>query len=175
VVILTQLPVAVADALKVAALYLERWSVEGMFQVITDVFHCEIKTLGYPRAALFVFAMAVVAFNILSTVKAALKALHGTGKIETGLSDFYLVEEVQGTFRGMMIALPPPLWQPWADLSVTAFAQTLKQWADKVVLKRFASSPRGPKKPKTKGTYDPQHPHVSTARLLEQKKNKRSP
>lgn len=175
VVILTQLPVAVADALKVAALYLERWSVEGMFQVITDVFHCEIKTLGYPRAALFVFAMAVVAFNILSTVKAALKAVHGVGKIETGLSDFYLVEEVQGTFRGMMIALPPPLWQPWADLSVTAFAQTLKQWADKVVLKRFASSPRGPKKLKTKGTYDPKHPHVSTARLLEQKKNKRSP
>lgn len=175
VVILTQLPVEVADALKVATLYLERWSVEGMFQVITDVFHCEIKTLGYPRAALFVFAMAVVAFNILSTVKAALKAVHGVGKIEAGLSDFYLVEEVQGTFRGMMIALPPPLWQPWADLSVTDFADTLKQWADKVELKRFLSSPRGPKKPKTKGTYDPKHPHVSTARLLEQKKNKRSP
>jgi len=95
--------------------------------------------------------MAVVAFNILSTVKAALKAGHGAGKIEAGLSDFYLVEEVQGTFRGMMIALPPPLWQPWADLSVTNFADTLKQWADKVDLKRFASSPRGPKKPKTKG------------------------
>jgi hypothetical protein len=175
VVILTQLPVTVADALKVATLYLERWSVEGMFQVITDVFHCEIKTLGYPRAALFVFAMAVVAFNILSTVKAALKAVHGAGKIEAGLSDFYLVEEVQGTFRGMMIALPPPLWQPWADLSVTDFADTLKQWAGRVVLKRFTSSPRGPKKPKTKGIYDPKHPHVSTARLLEQKKNKRSP
>jgi hypothetical protein len=175
VVILTQLPVAVADALKVATLYLERGRVEGMFQVITDVFPCEIKTLGYPRAALFVFAMAVVAFNILSTVKAALKAVHGVGKIEAGLSDFYLVEEVQGTFRGMMIALPPPLWQPWADLSVTDFADTLKQWADKVDLKRFTSSPRGPKKPKTKGTYDPKHPHVSTARLLEQKKNKRSP
>jgi len=64
---------------------------------------------------------------------------------------YYLVEEVQGTFRGMMIALPPPLWQPWADLSVTNFADTLKQWEDKVDLKRFASSPRGPKKPKTKG------------------------
>lgn len=48
-----------------------------MFQVITDVFHCEIKTLGYPRAAVVVFAMAVVAFNILSTVKAALKRVHG--------------------------------------------------------------------------------------------------
>jgi hypothetical protein len=175
VVILTQLPTAVADALTVASLYLERWSVEGMFQVITDVFHCEIKTLGYPRAALFVFAMAVVAFNILSTLKAALKSVHGVGKIEAGLSDFYWVEEVQGTFRGMMIALPDPLWQPFSDQSVETFADTLKQWASKVNLKRFASSPRGLKKPKTKGVYDPKHPHVSTARLLQQKKNKRSP
>ncbi|HEY9664368.1 MAG TPA: transposase [Allocoleopsis sp.] len=53
VAILTQLPTTEADAIKVATLYLERWSVEGMFQVITDVFHCEIKTLGYPRAALY--------------------------------------------------------------------------------------------------------------------------
>ena len=51
----------------------------------------------------------MVAFNILSTVKAALKAVHGGGKIEADLSDFYLVEEVQGTFRGMMIALPSPI------------------------------------------------------------------
>lgn len=175
VAILTQLPTAVADAIKVATLYLERWSVEGMFQVITDVFHCEIKTLGYPRAALFVFAMAVVAFNILSTLKAALKSVHGVSKIEAGLSDFYLVEEVQGTFRGMMIALPDPIWQPFADQSVEAFADTLKHWATQINLKRFLSSPRGLKKPKTKGVYDPKHPHLSTARLLEQKKNKRSP
>ena len=175
VVLLTQLPTTVADALTVATLYLKRWSVEGMFQVVTDVFHCEIKTLGYPRAALFVFAMAVVAFNILSTLKAALKSVHGVGKIEAGLSDFYLVKEVQGTFRGMMIALPDPTWKPFADQSLEAFAHTLKYWAAKVNLKRFTSSPRGSKKPKTKGVYDPKHPHVSTARLLQQKKNKRSP
>ena len=175
VVLLTQLPTTVADALTVATLYLKRWSVEGMFQVVTDVFHCEIKTLGYPRAALFVFAMAVVAFNILSTLKAALKSVHGVGKIEAGLSDFYLVEEVQGTFRGMMIALPDPTWKPFADQSLEAFAHTLKHWAAKANLKRFTSSPRGSKKPKTKGVYDPKHPHVSTARLLQQKKNKRSP
>ena len=75
----------------------------------------------------------------------------------------------------MMIALPDPTWQPFADQSVEAFADTLKQWATKVNLKRFASSPRGIKKPKTKGVYDPKHPHLATARLLEQKKNKRSP
>jgi IS4 transposase len=175
VAILTQLPATQVDALKVAMLYLERWSVEKMFQVVTDVFHCEIKTLGYPRAALFVFAMAVVSFNILSTVKAALKSVHGTDKIEAGLSDFYLAEEVQATFRGMMIALPAPDWQLWARMSVEAFADSLKLWAASVNLKRFASSPRSPKKTVPKRVYDPKHPHVSTARLLEQMKNKCSP
>ncbi len=58
-----------------------------MFQVITAVFSCELNILGYPRAALFVFWIAVVAFNSLSTVKAALKAAHGVSKIESDLSD----------------------------------------------------------------------------------------
>lgn len=175
VAIFTNLPKTVADATKASELYLERWSVEKMFQVITDVFSCELNTLGYPRAALFVFCMAVVSFNLLSTVKAALKAVHGLGKIEAGLSDFYLVEEVQGTFRGMMIALPEPVWQPFAAMAVEPFTLALKDWAAAIDLKRFKSSPRGPKKPKQKAKFDPQHPHVSTARLLKEKKNKRSP
>jgi len=175
VAIFTNLPETVADATSIAELYLERWSVEKMFQVVTDVFSCELKSLGYPRAALFVFCMAVVAFNLLSTVKAALKAVHGVGKIEAGLSDFYFVEDVQGTFRGMMIALPAPFWQPFALMSVDTFALALKDWASGIDLKRFKSSPRGPKKPKRKAKFDPKHPHVATARLLKQKKSKRSP
>jgi IS4 transposase len=57
VVVFTNLPAAVADALTLADLYRSRWSVEGMFQVITDVFSCELNTLGYPKAALFVFTI----------------------------------------------------------------------------------------------------------------------
>jgi IS4 transposase len=175
VIIFTNLPATVASAAKVAELYRERWSVEKLFQVITDVFSCELNSLGYPRAALFVFCVALVAFNILATVKTALKAVHGIGKVEAGLSDFYLVEDVQATFRGMMIALPEPLWCPFAQMSVESFAQALKQWAAKVDLKRFSASPRGPKKPPKKDMFDPKHPHVSTARILNQKQNKRSP
>jgi hypothetical protein len=80
----------------------------------------------------------------------------------------------------MMIALPAPLWQPLREMSVEQCALTLQQWAASVNLKRFSSSPRGQKKKKPKPTFDPKHPHVSTARLLEkkienEKKNKRSP
>lgn len=176
VALLTHLPRSVADAETVTQLYLRRWNIEGMFQVITDTFNCELNTLGYPKAALFVFCVAIVAFNILSTVKAALKSVHGAGKVEAGLSDYYLVEEVQATYRGMAIALPASLWLPIAQMSLIEFAQTLKKWASLVNLKRFCSSPRQKKKPKPKPTYDPKHPHRSTARLLQQQKQyKRSP
>lgn len=167
VALLTHLPTSAADATTIARLYLQRWSIEGMFQVITDTFNCELNTLGYPKAALFVFCIAIVAFNILSTVKAALKSVHGVGKIEAGLSDYYLVEEVQGTYRGMAIALPTQIWLPYFQMSVVEFAQTLKQWATFINLKRFLSSPRGQKKPKPKPIYNPKHPHVSTFRLLQ--------
>ena len=168
VALLTHLPRSVADAETITKLYLRRWNIEGMFQVITDTFNCELNTLGYPKAALFVFCVAIVAFNILSTVKAALKSVHGVGKVEAGLSDYYLVEEVQATYRGMAIALPAPFWLHIAQMNLTEFALTLKQWASSVNLKRFCSSPRSKKKPKPKPTYDPKHPHRSTARLLQQ-------
>ena len=159
VALLTHLPSSVADAETITKLYLKRWNIEGMFQVITDTFNCELNTLGYPKAALFVFCVAIVAFNILSTVKAALKSVHGVGKVEAGLSDYYLVEEIQATYRGMAIALPAPFWLHIAQMNLTEFALTLKQWASSVNLKRFCSSPRGKKKPKPKPIYDPKHPH----------------
>ncbi len=59
VAIFTNLPVTVALAAKIAELYRDRWSVEKLFQVITDVFSCELNTLGYPRATLFVFCIAL--------------------------------------------------------------------------------------------------------------------
>ena len=56
--LLTNLPLADAPSVLVAQLYRKRWRVETLFQVATENFHCEIKTLGYPRAALFSFCMA---------------------------------------------------------------------------------------------------------------------
>lgn len=66
VAVLTNLPDTDADATVVSELYLGRWTIEGLFQVVTDQFACEIKTLGYPRAALFSFCMALLAYNLLA-------------------------------------------------------------------------------------------------------------
>ena len=136
VTVLTNLPVV--SALVVSELYLERWQIEKMFQVITDTFNCELKTLGYPKAALFVFCMALVAFNILSTVKSALKEVHGAEKIDVELSSYYVVEEVQSTFRGMEVAIESEVWACFSAMTVTTFADMLRTWAAKVNLKRFA-------------------------------------
>jgi hypothetical protein len=39
-------------------------------------------------------------------MKYILSVVHGWGKIEMGISDYYLVDEIQGTYRGMIIAVP---------------------------------------------------------------------
>jgi hypothetical protein len=46
------------------------------------------------------------------------------------------------------------------------FAQYLQDWAVQVNLKRFRKSQCGLKKLTMKKQFDPKHPHVETARLL---------
>ena len=109
-----------------------------------------------------------MAYNLLSTLKAALAGVHGVGKVEAAVSDFYRVNEVQGIYRGMVIAIPAEHWQPLAAMTTASMTDLLKDLATRVDLKPLLKAPRK-KKQKTKKksrTYDPKHPHVSTAKLL---------
>ena len=173
IALLTNLPETEAPSVLVAQLYRSRWQVETLFQVATETFHCEIKTLGYPRAALFSFSMALVAYNLFSCLKTILGSVHGTD-IGGKLSYYYLADELEGTYRGMMIALPPSEWQDFGQMSLTQLSSLLQDWARLVKLEAFTAAPRKPKKKKPKPPYDPHHPHVSTARLLAQKKKSRA-
>jgi hypothetical protein len=173
IALLTNLPDTEASAVLVAQLYRKRWRIESLFQVATETFHCEIKTLGYPRAALFSFCMALVAYNLFSALKTILGKVHGT-EVAGKLSDYYLADELEGTYRGMMIALPPTEWQDFGQMSLTQLLSLLQDWAAKVNIPAFISATRKPKKPKPKPAYDPAHPHVSTARLLAEKKKVRA-
>lgn len=58
--LLRNLPVRAADAQKVATLYRHRWLLETAFLHLTKTLRCEIQTLGYPKAALFGFCVAVM-------------------------------------------------------------------------------------------------------------------
>ena len=161
----THLPAAVT-AETVARLYLKRWRIETAFQHLAQDLKTEIKTLGYPRAALFGFCIGVVAYNILAVLKAALRQVHGATVIDTQLSGYYVTDEVSGTYRGMMIAIPPPEWQVFRHLTVPELAEVLIELAGKVRLAKFRKHPRGPKKPRPPRQFDPKHPHQATAKLL---------
>ena len=167
--IFTNLSSKVIDALLIAQLYRKRWKLETLFQVLTENLCCEINTLGYPKAALFTFCVALVAYNVLSVVKAALRSVHGTDKIETEVSSYYLADEVKGTYRGMMIAIPPEEWHVFHNMTFTELSLLLKHLAGLAKLRAFRRHPRGPKKAQPKRTYLKNKPHVSTAKILTQK------
>jgi hypothetical protein len=169
--LLTTLTAAQASAARVAELYLRRWTIETVFQTLTTVLKCEVNTLGYPKAALFAFCVAVAAYNVYATVKAALRAAHGGDTVERGVSDYFLADEIAGTYRGMMVAIPEEHWQPLANADTETLAAVLVELARRAKLPRYKKSPRGPKKPKPRRTRFAKKKHIATARLLAAEKN----
>lgn len=165
VFVLTNLPKKV-HAEKVATLYRNRWKIETAFQELAQHLHSEINTLGYPKAALFAFSTALIAYNVMSVIKAALRSVHGADVVEQDVSGYYVADELSAVYQGMMIAIPEKHWQIFARMKPREFADTLRILASKVNLRRFKKHPRGPKKPQPKRVYDKKHPHVSTFRLI---------
>jgi IS4 transposase len=166
--LLTNLPPKVAAA-TVAELYGNRWSIERAFGELTLSLRGEIDTLGYPRAALLAYAIALVTYNLLAVVKAALRVAHGAEQVQYKVSFYYLADEVAGTWRGMEIAIPARHWNGrFADLSPPQLASQLKQIAGHAQLRRYRKHSRGPKKPSPKRRGNA--PHVSTARLIAQRR-----
>lgn len=166
IVILTNLEESVADALKISELYRKRWTIETMFQEIESHLQSEINTLGYPSAALFGFCMALISYNLLAVVKAALRKVHGEEKIKNDVSAYYIAGEISRTHEGMTIVVEPQEWGIFQTMTLQAFVITLLQLAQNVQLEKYKKSRRGPKKPPAVRISSKNEPHVSTARLL---------
>jgi IS4 transposase len=164
--LLTNLPVRKATAAKVAQLYARRWTIETMFQELTCTLTCEIKTLGYPKAALFGFCLALLAYHAVSVIKAALRHVHGEKTVEQTVSDYYLSLELAQTYTGMMIAIPPGHWQIFGKMPPPKMATLLKTLATHVTLSRYRKHPRGPKKPPPTMDRYKNGRHVATAKLI---------
>ena len=152
-------------ALKIAELYRRRWTLEHAFNELTLHLRCEVNTLAYPKAALFAFAVAACSYNLLAAMKGALRGVHGEQVLATKVSNFFITDEISGTYRGMMIALPPENWVVFQTMSLAAFVAQLRRWARAADLDNYPKHPRGPKKPKRK-LANAQFQHVSTAKLL---------
>src|SRR5499433_1015821 len=164
--ILSNVPTSRASAAQLARLYGQRWSIETAFFEITTTLSCEINTLGYPKAALFTFCLALLAYNAVSLIKAALRSDHGRQKINDEVSGYYLSLESGRTYDGMMIAIPAPHWAYFRELSDKAFAEALRELAASVNLSKYRKHPRGPKKKPPERTPYQNGKHVSTAKLI---------
>jgi hypothetical protein len=163
--ILTNVPRQVSTK-RVAQLYHKRWNVETAFKHIEAYFHSEINTLGYPKAALFGFCLALVAYNLLGVVLAALRSVHGEDTVDHEVSLYYIANELSTTYHGMMIAIPAAEWDVFYAMKTAELAAILLDLARRVRLQAFRKSPRRPKNPPPKGTKTLRKGHVSTAKLL---------
>ena len=167
--ILTNVPLRKASAKRVARLYRKRWTLETAFQHLESYFHSEINTLGYPKAALFGFCLALVAYNLLAVVMAALRSVHGGEAIDQELSLYYVANDIAQTYHGMMIAIPEDEWRVFSRMRPVEVVATLRELAQKVRLKAYRKSSREPKKPRPKREGSTKASHVSTAKILRER------
>ncbi len=170
--LLTNVPIEDADALKIAELYRDRWTIEKAFWHLSRDLQSEIDTLGYPKAALFGFCVALTAYNVVSLVKGAIAAVWGHAFVREELSMYYLTMEVERVTAGMQIALGPEDWTIFRTMTTEQFAETLRTVTAQMDLRKYTKHKRGPKKKRPKQISGKWNHHVSTARILAMRKRK---
>jgi len=168
---------ATVGAHEIARLYRKRWGIEGMFQRLESVLQSEIRTLGHPRAALLGFTVAVLAYNVLATLKRSVETAHAaTDEADAAppeVSTYYLAVQIRSQYEGMLIALPPHEWSHWSDATPEFIAGKLLELARCVDPAQVRTSKRGPKtrKPAPYVEGAVARAHHSTARLLKRAKD----
>jgi hypothetical protein len=164
--ILTNLTPREASAVKVADLYGKRWTIEVVFLEMQTALCCEVNTLGYPRAALFAFCVAIVLENTFSMLKCSLRSVHGATKIDEETSGILLSQELKKAYDGMMVQIPPKHWTAYSTMPLKEFAGVLKYLAQNLDPARYPKHPRGPKKPPPEKRRYRNGGHVATAEIL---------
>src|SRR3954468_19317890 len=173
IVLVTNLPAEVT-ARQCCEAYRGRWRIEGHYQTLTDLLHCEVPGLGYPGAALFAFSMSAIAGNALAVLKGNLREAHGA-EVAMEVSDFALVDEVAEVYPGMMMAVPPARWPDLTRSRATTVSRLLNELAERVPVHRMFRCRRGPKKPRPRRSSGKRNPHVSNKKLLDRVQATRAP
>jgi IS4 transposase len=168
--LLTNVPAKDARPRVVAELYRQRWTIETAFAELEATLNGEINTLGYPKAALFAFCVALVSYNVLSTIKAALRSVHGEDVVAKDVSGYYVAHEIKRVHDGMMIAIPEDEWVVFHDRTPEEMAAVLVQLAKAVRLPKYRKDTRGPKKPQPEKQSGAKIKHVATSRILAARK-----
>lgn len=162
--ILTNLPAHIA-ATQIAETYGLRWEEEIGFYYLTTTLTCELPTLGRPRAALFLFCMAMLAFNIRQVMFAALYAEHDEEEVDE-VSHFHVSVEVSRFTDGMLAIIDDEMWESWLPTNSADVVSLLRDIARTIDLDDYKKSRRGPKKKKKSPKRTRAKTHLSTAKAL---------
>ena len=100
----------------------------------------KVNTLGYPRAALLAFTTAVLAYNVLVVIQAAVEAEHDLVSAGIELSSYFIAGEVTTYYGGMTVAVGPDVWGPFDDQSPAELSRALRRLAAHVDPKPCAST-----------------------------------
>jgi hypothetical protein len=157
------------SALRICALYRDRWTIERHFALVKTVLHGEIEGLGRPRAALFAMGMALVAANALAVVKQALRVTHGEEEFEK-LSGYYMADEVSGNYRAVDVLVAEAEWMALGAAPAESFGDWCRGVASRVRTRGLHKHSRGPKKPQPPRASGKDRHHYSTYRLLKDEK-----
>ena len=112
--------------------------------------------------------MALVTYNLLSVVHAAVRAVHGAAVAEA-LSTYYVSLEVSSTAVGMSVMLKGDFWRDrYGRLTPTQMAMQLKQLARHIRLSKFKKHKWTPRKKLKRSMNKQDRNHESSLRILEQ-------
>lgn len=164
VFIVTNLPMSVS-AMDISAAYRQRWTIETAFQEMAENLQGEIQSLGYPKAALFGFCMALVCFNLFSVIRAAIGSKHGD-KAAEDFSFYYAANEIASVIEGMSVILDENFWhQKYGQLTPSKMAIELKRLAGNVNLTKFKKN-KWKKKSRPPNKSKKNRKHESTFKIL---------
>jgi hypothetical protein len=154
-----------------AELYRCRWEEETGFYYMTTTLTSELKSVGDPQAALFLFCMAMMAFNSRQIVFAAMYAEHDE-ELVNDLSHHAISVEVSRYSDGMLIVLDDAFWNRLLGPHLEHVTERLREISRTINLSKYKKSKRGPKKVVSKPPRTRKRTHVSTAKVLAEAKGK---
>ena len=155
-----------ATAVMLAETYRQRWTLEASFLEVTRSVQCELATLGYLRAALLCFALALCACNAVRVVTQAVEVTPGSAHPGEEVSSDSVANEAAATFDGLEIVIPATVWGVPRAMSGPLFASWLATVAERADWWKYRKPTRGVKKPVLRTPAGRQTPHRSTQRLL---------
>jgi hypothetical protein len=153
--------------LKIADAYRQRWEEETGFYYLTTTMTCELPSISCPQAALFLFCMAMMAFNIRQVVFASLYAEHDEESVDA-VSHHAMSVEISRFSDGMLVVLEDTFWGRLLGQTSEELVERLREFSRRIDLTRYRKSRRGPKKKVVKPPRTRPKTHVSTAKILKQ-------